>query len=103
MSLTNKELAQRLDELESKADLIEVKHDNFERNTRIQLKQVFEAIRELSTPTETATTKRPIGFVTQEEKPTPKASAKVKGSTTSKITATTTATAKTTPAAKGKK
>jgi hypothetical protein len=92
MIVSNKELALRLDELESKADLIEVKHDNFERNTRLQLKQVFEAIRELMvSPPESTRTKRPIGFVTPEEKPgTPKAGGKTKARTTA------------TPAAKGK-
>ena len=77
--VSNKELAHRLDELESKADLIEVKHDNFEHNTRVQLKQVFEAIRELSTPPEPAK-KRSIGFVPHDEPPaTPKAKAAAKG------------------------
>jgi hypothetical protein len=76
--VSNKELAHRLDELESKADLIEVKHDNFEHNTRVQLKQVFEAIRELSTPPEPAK-KRSIGFVPHDEPPaTPKAKAAAK-------------------------
>lgn len=71
--VSNKELAHRLDDLENKADLIELKHDTFEHNTRVQLKQIFEAIRELMTPPETAS-KRSIGFVTHEEKPTkPKA------------------------------
>jgi hypothetical protein len=77
--LSNKDLAHRLDELESKADLIEVKHDNFEHNTRVQLKQVLEAIRKLSTPPEPAK-KRSIGFVTHDEPPaTPKAKAAAKG------------------------
>lgn len=77
--VSNKELAHRLDELESKADLIEVKHDNFEHNTRVQLKQVFEAIRELSTPPDPAK-KRSIGFVPHDEPPaTPKAKAAAKG------------------------
>jgi len=44
---SNKELALRLEELQSKAELIELKHDTFEHNTRLQLKQVFEIIREL--------------------------------------------------------
>lgn len=44
MIVSHKDLVLRLDELENKADLIEVKHDNFEHNTRAQLKQVFEAI-----------------------------------------------------------
>lgn len=67
--VTNKEVAQRLDELENKADLIELKHDTFSHNTRVQLQQVFDAIRELMTPPATPP-KRPIGFVTSEEKPT---------------------------------
>jgi hypothetical protein len=40
--------------------------DTFSRNTRNQLKQVFEALRELMTPPEPH--KRPIGFVTHEDK-----------------------------------
>ncbi len=67
--VSNKELAQRLDELESKADLMSVQHDTFAHNTRVQLKQVFDAIRELMTPVEPPR-KRSIGFVTPEEKPT---------------------------------
>lgn len=69
MVLSNKELAQRLDELENKADLIEVKHDNFEHNTRVQLKQVFEAIRELmaTPPQPEPPKKRSIGFVTDDD------------------------------------
>jgi hypothetical protein len=73
---TNKELANRLDALESKADFMEVRHDTFEHNTRIQLKQVFEAIRELMAAPEPQ--KRAIGFVTLDEKPgKPKATAAV--------------------------
>jgi phage regulator Rha-like protein len=64
MIVSNKELTQRLDELENKADLIEVKHDTFEHNTRVQLKQVFAAIRELGEPQEPPEPpkKRRIGF-----------------------------------------
>lgn len=68
MAVSNKELAHRLDELENKADLMELKHDTFARNTRVQLKQVFDAIRELMTPPDIPP-KRPIGFVVPEEKP----------------------------------
>ncbi len=79
MIVSHKDLAQRLEELENKADLIEIKHDTFEHNTRVQLKQVFEAIRELSAPPE-PTKKRPIGFVNNDEKPDkPKATAAAKG------------------------
>jgi hypothetical protein len=40
-------------------------HDTFSRNTRVQLKQVFDALRELMTPPEPT---KPIGFVTADEK-----------------------------------
>ncbi|MES2049437.1 MAG: ORF6N domain-containing protein [Pseudomonadota bacterium] len=77
--VSNKELAQRLDELEYKADLMELKHDTFEHNTRVQLKQVFEAIRELMTPPEPAPVKkRSIGFIEQDEKPDKPRAAKEK-------------------------
>jgi hypothetical protein len=66
--VSNKELALRLDELENKAELMSVQHDTFAHNTRVQLKQVFDAIRELMTPVEPPK-KRSIGFVTPEEKP----------------------------------
>ena len=66
MIVSHKDLAKRLDELENKADLIEVKHDNFEYNTRVQLKQVFEAIHELRMPPPEPK-KRRIGFVTEDD------------------------------------
>lgn len=66
--VTNKEVAQRLDELENKADLIELKHDTFAHNTRVQLKQIFEAMRELmAAPEPEPPKKRAIGFVTPED------------------------------------
>ena len=40
--------------------------DTFSRNTRNQLKQVFDALRELMTPPDPP--KRPIGFVRHEDK-----------------------------------
>ena len=64
---SNKELAKRLDDLEQTTEALSMQHDSFARNTRAQLKQVFDAIRELMTPPE-PTKKRPIGFVTGEEK-----------------------------------
>lgn len=74
--VSNKELALRLDDLENKMELMSLKHDTFEHNTRVQLKQVFEALRELMAPPEPAG-KRSIGFVAPEEKPgKPKASSK---------------------------
>ena len=67
----HEDLAKRLAELEMKTESIELAHVTFSRNTRLQLKQVFDAIRELMTPPDPP--KRPIGFVTHEDKKTPKA------------------------------
>jgi hypothetical protein len=41
-------------------------HDTFSRNTRAQLKQVFDAMRAMMTPPDPP--KRPIGFVMPEDK-----------------------------------
>jgi hypothetical protein len=60
------DLAKRLSELEDKTEALAMQHDTFSRNTRAQLKQVFDAIRELMTPPDPP--KRPIGFVTPEDK-----------------------------------
>ena len=65
---SNKELAKRLDDLEQTTEALAMQHDSFARNTRAQLKQVFDAIRELMTPPEPQK-KRPIGFMPNEEKP----------------------------------
>lgn len=61
------DLAKRLLELEMKTEGLEISQDTFARNTRNQLRQVFDALRELTTPTEPA--KRPIGFITPQDKP----------------------------------
>jgi hypothetical protein len=63
---SHRELARRLDELEQKTEALAMSHDTFSRNTRNQLKQVFDALRELMTPPDPP--KRPIGFVTHEDK-----------------------------------
>ncbi len=68
----NAELSKRLAELEQKTERVEMSHDTFSRNTRAQLKQVMDALRELMVPPEPP--KRPIGFVTPEDKSKPKAS-----------------------------
>lgn len=73
MAMTHQDLAKQLSELQDKTELLAMQHDTFSRNTRAQLKQVFDALRELMTPPEPP--KRPIGFVTHEEKKAPKASA----------------------------
>lgn len=74
LAATHGNLAQRLDQLEQKTEGLAMSHDTFSRNTRNQLQQVFDALRELMTPPDPP--KRPIGFVTPEDKPSKKASAK---------------------------
>jgi hypothetical protein len=64
---SNRELAAKLDALAQKTELLSLQHETFSHNTRIQLKQVFEALRQLMAPPATPS-KRPIGFVTSEEK-----------------------------------
>jgi hypothetical protein len=58
---THAELAARLAELEDRADALASSHDTFSRDTRAQLKQVFEVLRALTMPPDPP--KRPIGFV----------------------------------------
>ena len=66
LAATHSDLAKRLAELEDKTEALAMQHDTFSRNTRAQLKQVFDALRELMTPPDPP--KRPIGFVTDEGK-----------------------------------
>lgn len=66
LAATHGDLAKRLAELEDKTDALAMNHDTFSRNTRNQLKYVFDALRELMTPPDPP--KRPIGFVTHEDK-----------------------------------
>jgi hypothetical protein len=65
MAVTHRDLAQRLADVEMKTELLELSHDSFSRNTRAQLKQVFDALRELMTPPDPP--KRPIGFVAPQD------------------------------------
>lgn len=77
MAATHRDLAKQLAELQDKTESLAMSHDTFSRNTRAQLKQVFDALRELMTPPEPP--KRPIGFITPEDKKDkPKGSAKAK-------------------------
>ncbi|MDR1996521.1 ORF6N domain-containing protein [Azonexus sp.] len=64
---SNQKLAARLDALEQKTELLSLQHETFSHNTRAQLKQVFEALRQLMAPPDDPP-KRPIGFVTDEKK-----------------------------------
>ena len=63
---TRRDLATRLDEREAKTEGLALAHDTFSHNTRAQLKQVVDAIRELMAPPDPP--KRPIGFVHPQEK-----------------------------------
>ena len=60
------DLAKRLDELEQKTEALAMNRDTFSRNTSNQLKQVFDALRELMTPPDPP--KRPIRFINPEHK-----------------------------------
>ena len=66
LAATHADLAQRLAELEDKTEGLAQSHESFSRNTRIQLKQVVDALRELMTPPDPP--KRPMGFITHEDK-----------------------------------
>lgn len=73
----NTDIAKRLAELEMKTESLELSHDTFSRHTRLQLRQLLDAVRELTTPPEPP--QRPIGFLTHEDRKTPKASRLTKG------------------------
>ena len=68
LAIAHGDLAKRLDELERKTEALTMQHDSFNRSTRNQLKQVFDALRQLMTPADPLT--RPIGFVIPENQPT---------------------------------
>ena len=61
----NKEMVLRLDELANKTDLISLKQETFEHNARVQLKQIIDTLRELTSVPPPA--KRSIGFVTSDD------------------------------------
>jgi hypothetical protein len=63
---THKELAKKLEALEKKTEALALKHDALATTTRAQFKEVIEALRALMTPP--VPKKRPISFVTPEEK-----------------------------------
>ena len=82
----HRDLSKRLDALEHKTEALALSHDTFSRNTRAQLKQVFDALRELMTPPEQP--KRPIGFVIDDKansKPDKKAESKRKNIAASRV------------------
>lgn len=60
---SSRELAAKLDALEQKTERLSLQHETFAGNTRAQLKQVFDVLRQLMAPP-AESGKRPIGFVT---------------------------------------
>ena len=52
MAATHQDLAKQLAALQDKTESLAMSHDTFSRNTRVQLKQVFDTLRELMTPME---------------------------------------------------
>lgn len=63
---TNANVVKWLAEMEMKTESLELSHDTFSRNTRLQLRQLLDAVRELTAPPDSP--KRPIGFVTHGDK-----------------------------------
>lgn len=68
---SHQDLATQLAELQDKTESLAMSHETFSRNTRAQLREVFDTLRELMTPPEPK--KRPIGFITPDDMPKPKA------------------------------
>ena len=66
LAAVHADLAKRLSDLEPKTEGLALTHDTFSRNTRAQLKQLIEAVNQLMAPPDPP--KRPIGFVTAEDK-----------------------------------
>lgn len=64
-AILHQDLAKRLADIEEKTGQLEMSQDTFSRNTRNQLRQVFDAIRELTMPPDPP--KRPMGFVHPSE------------------------------------
>ena len=67
--MLHKDLAERLANLEVKTESLAMSHDTFNRNARNQLRQVLETLHELTMPPDPP--KRPIGFVTPQDKQKP--------------------------------
>lgn len=64
---STRELAVKLDALEQKTERLSLQQESFAGNTRAQLKQVFEALRQMMAPPPDPP-RRPIGFVHPQEK-----------------------------------
>jgi ORF6N domain len=84
LASTQQDLAKQLTELQDKTESLAMSHETFSRNTKAQLREVFETLRELMTPP--ASPKRPIGFVHPQDAAKPKGKA-VKASAAKKTIA----------------
>jgi two-component sensor histidine kinase len=73
MAATHQDLAKQLTELQDKTESLAMSHETFSRNTKAQLREVFETLHELMTPP--ASPKRPIGFVHPQDAAKPKGKA----------------------------
>lgn len=71
--ISHGDLAKLLAESQEKNEALAISQDTFSRNTRARLTQAFDALRERMTPPEPP--KRPIGFITPEDKGSKKPSA----------------------------
>jgi ORF6N domain len=58
---TQQDLAKQLALLQDKTESLAMSYETFSHNTKVQLRQVFDTLRQLMTPPEPV--KRPIGFV----------------------------------------
>lgn len=65
MAVTHGDLSRRLDELEHTTAALAARHDAQGQSTQAQLRQVFEALRQLMAPPDTP--RRPIGFVVSDK------------------------------------
>ena len=74
LAATHTDLAKRLNDLEEKTEALASQQDTFSRNTRVQLKQVFDTLHALMTPPDPP--KRPIGFIHPDDAGTKKRGAK---------------------------
>jgi hypothetical protein len=93
LSLTHQDIAKQFAELDDKIVGINLTHDSFSRNTRIQIKKLFDALGELANkpdekpePLLQVTPKRPIGFIIPEENSEPKTKATKRGKRNAKPT-----------------
>lgn len=72
LAVSHADLARRLTDLEERAEALAQDQASFSRATRIQLKQVFDALRDLMAPPDPP--RRPIGFIQADDAPTHKRS-----------------------------